>query len=59
MEQILIEVNQTDARYKETKVSQALKARMGTGGGNVPLVVMIDEKPDSFGIQSETRNDNE
>ena len=35
---ILYETNPTDARYRTTEVCQTLKERMGTGGGNVPLV---------------------
>ena len=40
---LIIESNKTDARYKLAEVFQSLKARMGTGGGNVPIVVEIDE----------------
>ena len=44
----LIEQNQTDARYNvcEDNVCQTLTARMGTGGGHVPVVV--EETVESF-----------
>lgn len=36
----VFDVNQTDSRYTEaTDACQTLKARMGTGGGNTPIVV--------------------
>lgn len=44
MRYLLIDLNQTDARYKKTDICQSLKARMGTGGGNVPLVVEMHEE---------------
>ena len=44
---ILYETNPTDARYKTTEVCQTLKERMGTGGGNVPLV------GEAYGISKE------
>ncbi len=58
MKFLMIEHHPNDSREKLSQVCQALSSRMGTGGGNVPLVVMIDEKPDSFREQSEPRNDN-
>lgn len=36
---ILIENNQTDARVKITDICQTLTGRMGTGGGNLPMVI--------------------
>ena len=44
---ILYETNPTDARYRTTEVCQTLKERMGTGGGNVPLV------SEAYGISKE------
>lgn len=48
---LMIEVNQTDARYRQTEICQSLEARMGTGGGNVPLVVEIDDNSDRKAIR--------
>ena len=45
MKFIILENNPTDARLKICKdgICQTLKSRMGTGGNNVPLVMVIDE----------------
>ena len=45
----MLESNQTDARYRIEKndVCQTLKERMGTGGGNVPLVIEITYETDN------------
>ena len=37
---------------------QTLNAYNGTGGNNMPLILRINERTDSFGIKSESRNDN-
>lgn len=47
IEQILIEHHPNDSRETITEVCQTLNQRMGTGGGNVPLVVTIYEEDDS------------
>lgn len=43
---LIIESNNTDARYKLAEVFQSLKARMGTGGGNVPIVIEDEDDRD-------------
>ena len=48
MKYIALEYHPNDSRIKIAKddVCQTLNQRMGTGGGNVPLVLVInDEKP--------------
>ena len=44
MRVVLIDQNQTDARYTMNKngVCQTVTARFGTGGGHVPMVILID-----------------
>ena len=62
MKWILLEHHPNDSRINvvEDGICQSLTQRMGTGGGNVPLVIeMRDERTNSIGIQSESRNDNE
>ena len=54
----MIEHHPADSRETLSETCQTLNGRMGTGGGNVPLVVMIDEEPNSFREQPESRNDN-
>lgn len=46
----MLEKNDTDARYRidHTGTCQTLKARMGTGGNNVPILI---EVKDESGIQ--------
>ena len=58
---IALEHHPNDSRIKiaEDGICQSLSARMGTGGNNVPLVLQINERTDSFGIKSESRNHNE
>ena len=60
MKYIALEHHPNDSRIKisEDEICQSLSARMGTGGNNVPLVLQINEAADSFGIESESRNDN-
>lgn len=61
MEYIALEHHPNDSRIKiaEDGICQSLSARMGTGGNNVPIVlVLTDEATDSLGIKSESRNDN-
>ena len=45
-------------RVVENDICQTLSQRMGTGGGNVPLILVIedDERTDSIGVKSEPRN---
>lgn len=57
MKLILIEHHPQDARERITDICQTLNLRMGSGGGNVPLVVMIDETTDSVRVESESCND--
>ena len=61
MKHINLEYHPNDSRVKIAKddICQSLSARMGTGGNNVPIVlVLTDEATDSLGIESEPRNDN-
>lgn len=46
---VLIENHPADSRVKisEDNVCQTLSARMGTGGGNVPLVMETESKPEA------------
>ena len=46
MEYIMLEHHPNDSRVKldESGTCQSLTSRMGTGGGNVPLVIIIDDK---------------
>lgn len=57
MKLLLIEHHPQDARERITDICQTLNLRMGSGGGNVPLVVIIDEESDCFRIESESCND--
>ena len=43
---ILLDHHPNDSRIgiKENDVCQSLTSRMGTGGGNVPLVIVINDK---------------
>lgn len=45
MKAIVIENHPADSRVKikDDGICQSLTSRMGTGGGNVPLVMIIDE----------------
>ena len=60
MKSMIIENHPCDSRITlGGGIVQTLNERMGTGGGNVPLVLEIyDEGTDSFGIESESCNDN-
>lgn len=60
MTSLCIEHHPCDSRIVlKGGVVQTLNERMGTGGGNVPLVLEIDdERANSFGIEPESRNDN-
>lgn len=55
MRYITLEHHPNDSRLKivEDDVCQTLSQRMGTGGGNVPLVLEIDEED----IQKESPSD--
>lgn len=57
---INLEYHPHDSRIKidDKDICQTLNQRMGTGGGNVPLILEIDEAADSFGIESESCNGN-
>ena len=46
---IAIENHPNDSRVKirEDGICQGLTTRMGTGGGNVPLVLQIDDETDN------------
>ena len=46
---ILLEHHPNDSRLKieESEICQSLTGRMGTGGGNVPLIWVIDEDTDT------------
>ena len=45
----VVDVNSTDARYTEVNgVVGTITARMGTGGGNIPLVVQQDDTNDDI-----------
>ena len=61
MKAIVIENHPADSRVKikDDGICQSLTSRMGTGGGNVPLILQIDERTNSPGIKSESCNDNE
>jgi DNA (cytosine-5)-methyltransferase 1 len=45
MKVIVLEHHPNDSRIKiaDDGICQALTSRMGTGGGNVPLVIVIDD----------------
>ena len=49
MKFIAIENHPNDSRVKirEDGICQGLTTRMGTGGGNVPLVLQIDDETDN------------
>ena len=51
MKYILLEHHPNDSRLKIVKddICQTLNQRMGTGGGNVPLVMEVDDEFDSVG----------
>ena len=58
---MVIENHPADSRVKikDDGICQSLTSRMGTGGGNVPLILQIDERTDSFRINTESCNDYE
>lgn len=70
MKCLTLEHHPNDSRIKisEDGICQSLTSRMGTGGNNVPLVlcigdirattIVINERTNSFGVESESRNDN-
>ena len=41
---LIIENHPADSRVRFATVFQTLPSRMGTGGGNVPLVLEIDDE---------------
>ena len=43
----IVENHPADSRVRFAEVCQTLPSRMGTGGGNVPLVLVIDDREDS------------
>lgn len=49
MKYIAVENHPNDSRVRisENDICQALSTRMGTGGNNVPLVLVIDDETDS------------
>lgn len=53
MRHMILENHPADSRVKEADVFQTLSARMGTGGGNVPLVVEIFDLQ-AFGVYGDT-----
>lgn len=46
---VMIENHPADSRVRiaEDNICQALTGRMGTGGGNIPLVLQIDDETDN------------
>jgi len=60
MKYIMLEHHPNDSRLKITEdgICQTLNQRMGTGGGNVPLVLAIEDEDNCSGIKSESCNDN-
>ena len=60
MTAVLLDNHPNDSRVliREDGIVQALTSRCGTGGGNVPMVMLIYDRADSLGIESEPRNDN-
>ena len=60
MRAVLLDNHPNDSRVtvREDGIVQALTSRCGTGGGNVPMVMLIYERADSSGEQPEPRNDN-
>lgn len=50
MRVVLIDQNQTDARYTMNRdgICQTVTARFGTGGGHVPMVILIDERRHNY-----------
>ena len=60
MKYIALENHPADSRVKimEDDICQTLSSRMGTGGGNIPMVMEIDdETADSIGIEPKPCND--
>ena len=60
MKYIILEHHPNDSRVliKEDGICQSLTRSMGTGGGNVPLIIAINERTDSPGDNAESCNDN-
>ena len=60
---ILLEHHPNDSRIRlqDDGICQSLTSRMGTGGGNVPIVIEVkdEEATNHSGIKSESCNDNE
>ena len=56
---IVIQRRFSDVRVKDTEISPTIEMDGGGGGGNLPMVLQIYERADSFGIKSESCNDNE
>ena len=57
---VLLDNHPHDSRVtiREDGIVQSLTSHCGTGGGNVPMVMLIYERADSLGIESESCNDN-
>ena len=57
---INIEHHPTDSRIRvvDDEICQTLNTRMGTGGGNVPLIIEVveDERTDNTGIKPKPCN---
>ena len=49
MRYILLENHPADSRVKilDDDISQTLSSRMGTGGGNVPMVIEVEDAEDT------------
>lgn len=58
---ILIETHAQDCRWKISKdnICQTLSSTLGMGGGNVPIVLEIDDRTNSDRIESKSCNNNE
>ncbi len=52
-EQVMFENHATDARIKPVDVAPTLRARYGTGGGNIPLVGEATTEDDSLFVQNQ------
>lgn len=60
MKYVNLEYHPMDSRIRITDedICQTLNTRMGTGGGNVPIILEVSDGAYCPGIESESCNDN-
>ena len=53
---IPLENHPADSRVKilDDDICQTLSSRMGTGGGNVPMVIEVDDEFNAVGLSEQT-----